>query len=93
MGSMSTGHSETTWDQAGAAPEQLKETLNSHLEGLEATYERILWAIDGRRAEGILARRTPVWLVVALEPLRLAQIVDGLSVSHGQSTGSDTRWL
>lgn len=63
---------------------ELQEALNNLPEGLEATYERILWAIDERNAEGEAARRTLVWLMVALEPLRLAQVVDGLLVDPEQ---------
>ena len=58
---------------------ELKEALDNLPEGLEETYEKILEAIDERKSEGQRARRALAWLVVALEPLRLAQIVDGLS--------------
>ena len=63
-----------------ATGQELKEALDNLPTELEATYERILDAIDERRPEGKLARRALAWLVVALEPLRLHQIVDGLSV-------------
>lgn len=73
---------------------ELKEALDNLPEGLEATYERILWAIDERNAEGNLARRALVWLMVALEPLRLAQIVDGLSVVPAQrKVARQAHWL
>ena len=68
--------------------------LNNLPNELEATYERILGAIDERKLEGKLARRALVWLVVALEPLRLAQIVDGLSVDAKQrKIDRETHWL
>ena len=73
---------------------ELKEALDNLPDGLEATYEKILWAIDERNIEGRLARRTLVWLMVALEPLRLAQIVDMLLVDCKQRrTSNETRWL
>ena len=63
---------------------ELKEALDNLPEGLEETYEKILEAIDERKSEGQLARSALAWLVVALEPLHLAQIVDGLSVDLRQ---------
>ena len=57
---------------------ELKKALDNLPDGLEATYKKILWAIDERNIEGRLARHTLVWLMVALEPLQLAQIVDML---------------
>ena len=35
--------------------------------------------MDERKSEWELARRALAWLIVALEPLRLSQIVEGLS--------------
>ena len=73
---------------------ELKEVLDNLPDGLEATYEKILWAIDERNTEGMLARRTLVWLMVASEPLRLAQIIDGLSVDLELRTITHQReWL
>ena len=73
---------------------ELKAVLDNLPEGLETTYERILWAIDERGTEGELARRTLGWLMVTLEPLRLAQVVDGLSVDYGQQKITrETKWL
>ena len=73
---------------------ELKEVLDNLPNELETTYERILGVIDERKLEGKLARRALVWLVVALEPLRLAQIVDGLSVDAEQhKIDRETRWL
>ena len=64
--------------------QELKGALDNLPNELEATYERILGAIDERKLKGKLARRALAWLVVALEPLHLAQIVDGFSVDLKQ---------
>ena len=72
----------------------LKEALDNLPNELEATYEKILGEIDERKLEGKLARRALVWLMVALEPLRLAQIVDGLLVDAEQGKiDRSTQWL
>ena len=63
-----------------ATSEELREALDSLPNELGATYERILGAIDERKSEGELARRVLTLLMVAIEPLQLAQIVDGLSM-------------
>ena len=60
--------------------QELKKALDNLPTELEATYERILDAIDERKSEGKLARRVLAWLMVTLEPLRLVQILDTLSV-------------
>ena len=77
-----------------ATSHELRKALDNLPDGLEATYERILGAIDERKSEGKLVRRALAWLVVALEPLRLAQIVHGLSIdSQQQKTDRDIEWL
>ena len=82
-----------TLKRCGTALE-LKEALDNLPNELEATYERILGAIDERKLEGKFARRALVFLVVALEPLRLAQIVDGFSVdSEARKMNRETQWL
>ena len=58
----------------------MREALDNLPNELGATYERILGSIDERKSEGRLARHTLAWLAVALEPLRLAQVVNGFSV-------------
>ena len=63
---------------------ELKEALDNLPNELQATYERILEAIDERKSEGKLARSALAWLAVALEPLHLAQIVDGFLVDLKQ---------
>ena len=73
---------------------ELKAALDNLPNELEATYERILGAIDERKLEGELARRALVWLTVALEPLRLTQIIDGLLVDAEQrKIHRETQWL
>ena len=63
-------------------------------DGLEATYERILGAIDERKSEGKLVRRALAWLVVALRPLCLAQIIHGLLIdSQQRKVDGDGEWL
>ena len=62
------------------ARQELREALDNLPNELEATYEIILGAIDERKSEGKLARRALAWLVVAMEALRLTQIIDGLSM-------------
>ena len=62
-----------------ATRQELRKALDNLPTELEATYEKILAAIDERTSEWELARRALAWLIVALEPLRLSQIVEGLS--------------
>lgn len=72
----------------------MKKALDSLPNELEAIYEKTLEAVDERRPEGKLARRALVWLVVALEPLQLAQIIDGFLVdSEQQQINRETQWL
>lgn len=59
---------------------QLREALESLPEGLEETYERILLAISREKRGGGIARRALVWLVAALQPLELSQLVEVLSI-------------
>ena len=62
-----------------ATRQELRKALDNLPTELEATYEKILAAIDERKSEWELARRALAWVIVALEPLRLSQIVEGLS--------------
>lgn len=59
---------------------EIRKALDSLPVGLEATYARILHAIDQRRSERKLAQRALAWLVAALRPLQLIEIVEALSV-------------
>ena len=72
---------------------ELRNALDNLPDELEATYERILGAIDERKLEGRLVRLALGWLVVAMEPLRLAQIVDGLSMDLlRRGIDRETQW-
>ena len=59
---------------------QVRKALDDLPSSLNETYERILLKIkeDAHAAE--VVRNALAWLVVALMPLRLTQIMDGLSV-------------
>ena len=78
-----------------ATKETLEEALESLPNNLEAMYEKILEAIDEQKPEGKLACRVLALLMVAIEPLRLAQIVDGLSmdVQKQQRDREAHQWL
>ncbi|KAI9462203.1 ankyrin repeat-containing domain protein [Boletus coccyginus] len=58
----------------------VREALASLPKGLDETYERILLTIDTETPRGQLAQRALIWLVAALRPLRLSEIMEGLSV-------------
>ncbi|KAF8125621.1 hypothetical protein EV363DRAFT_1299128 [Boletus edulis] len=60
---------------------EVRSALDSLPEGLDGTYERILLAIDMKRREGQLARRALTWLVAALRPLQLSELIEGLSIN------------
>ena len=63
---------------------EIWEALDDLPSDLDATYERILLDIHAAKREGEVARRALDWLVVALEPLRLSQIMEGLSIDLGR---------
>ncbi|KAF8549429.1 hypothetical protein OG21DRAFT_588736 [Imleria badia] len=69
-----------------ATKAEVREALDNLPIGLDATYQRILVAIDTGSPEGKLALRTLVWLVGALRPLRLVEILDGLAIDLGRRT-------
>lgn len=58
----------------------LLQALRSLPSGLEETYERIRRAIDPHSSEGKIAMRALVWLVAALRPLQLVEILEALSI-------------
>ena len=60
---------------------EVRVALNNLPEGLDETYERILLAIDPKTREGQLALRALIWLVAAIRPLRLDELVEGLSIN------------
>ena len=54
--------------------------LESLPEGLEETYRRILIAVDRRLEDSCLVRRALVWLVTALRPMRLRELLEGVTI-------------
>ncbi|KAF8125623.1 ankyrin repeat-containing domain protein [Boletus edulis] len=60
---------------------EVRRALKSLPEGLDESYERTLLALGAMRREGWLARRALTWLVVALRPLRLSELIEGLSIN------------
>jgi len=60
---------------------EVRNALDSLPEGLDETYERILLAINMETMAGQLARRALIWLVAALRPLRLPEIMEALSIN------------
>ena len=60
---------------------EVRSALDNLPEGLDETYERILHAIDTKGREGQLAQRALTWLVAALRPLQLDELVEGLSIN------------
>ena len=63
---------------------EIREALDDLPSDLDATYERILLDIHAAKREGKVARRALDWLVVALQPLQLSQIMEGLSIDLGR---------
>ena len=63
-----------------ATKAEVREAVDNLPIGLDKTYQRILVAIDVGSPEGKLALRALVWLVGALRPLRMAEILEGLTV-------------
>lgn len=59
---------------------EVRGAIDSLPEGLDETYKRILLAIDAGTREGQLAKRALVWLVAAIRPLRLPELMEGLSI-------------
>lgn len=62
----------------------ISDSLKSLPKGLHETYDRILQGIEeagpDRRS---IVERTLMWLVAALEPLNLTQLVEALSIEIG----------
>jgi len=63
-----------------ATTRDIRTALYSLPTGLDETYERILRAIDPQSSDGKVALRALVWLVAALRPLRLDEILEALSI-------------
>ena len=58
---------------------RIREALNNLPGDLNATYERILIGINKDEEEEVV-RRALEWLVAALRPLQLSQIMESLSI-------------
>ena len=65
---------------------QVREALNDLPRNLNETYERIILKMNEDEHEGEVAQRALGWLVVALEPLQLSQIIEGLSIDPVRRT-------
>ncbi|KAF8427221.1 hypothetical protein L210DRAFT_3652657 [Boletus edulis BED1] len=59
---------------------EIRRALKSLPEGLEETYRRILIAVDKRLEDGVLVRRALMWLVTALRPMRLRELLEGVTI-------------
>ena len=69
---------------------QVREALNDLPSSLNETYERILFEINEDEHGGEVARRALDWLVVALDPLRLSQIMEGVSIDPARVLDRDS---
>ena len=63
---------------------EIRNVLESLPKGLEETYRRILIAIDRRRPEARLVRRGLVWLVTALRPMRLGELLEAIMIDSAR---------
>jgi len=54
--------------------------LESLPEGLEETYRRILIAIDRQSSDARIVRRALVWLVTALRPMCMRELLEALTI-------------
>ncbi|KAF9223940.1 hypothetical protein BS17DRAFT_126483 [Gyrodon lividus] len=68
---------------------EIRTTLISLPIGLDETYERILRMIDGKEFQGKLVRRALVWLIAALRPLQLPDIIEALKIDLERRTLND----
>ena len=59
---------------------EIRRVLDSLPEGLEETYRRILIAIDRRMEDSYLVRRALMWLVAALRPMRLRELLEAVTI-------------
>ena len=60
---------------------EVRKALDSLPKGLNETYERILLTIDTGTSGGKLTQQALVWLVAAIRPLRLFEIIEALSIN------------
>lgn len=59
---------------------EIRTVLESLPEGLEETYRRILIAIERQRSDACLVQRALVWLVGALRPMRMRELLEGVMI-------------
>lgn len=65
-----------------ASVSDIRRLLESLPKGLEETYRRILIAIDRDLSDARLVRRVLVWLVTALRPMRMRELLEGLMIDR-----------
>lgn len=65
---------------------EIREALEDLPGDLDMTYERILLDIDITQRGGKVARRALDWLIAALRPLQLSEIMEGVSIDPEQRT-------
>ena len=63
---------------------EIRSALEHLPEGLEETYRRILIAINKRQPEARLVRRGLVWLVTALRPMRLGELLEAITIDSAR---------
>ena len=63
---------------------EIREALEDLPGDLDMTYERILLDIDITQRGGKVARRALDWLIAALRPLQLSEIMEGVSIDLEQ---------
>ncbi|KIJ63625.1 hypothetical protein HYDPIDRAFT_29421 [Hydnomerulius pinastri MD-312] len=63
------------------SPGDINEVLDTLPTTLYETYERILSTIDRKEFDSRIARRALMWLVSALEPLRLSSLAQALTIN------------
>ncbi|KIJ09211.1 hypothetical protein PAXINDRAFT_172562, partial [Paxillus involutus ATCC 200175] len=68
---------------------EIRTALKSLPSGLDETYERILRTIDGHGSQRTLVQRVLVWLVAALQPLYLSDIMAALKIDLEKRTLDD----
>ena len=63
---------------------EIRSALAHLPEGLEETYRRILITIDRRWPEARLVRRGLAWLVTALRPMRLGELLEAITIDSAR---------
>lgn len=69
----------------------IRKVLRSLPDGLEETYRRILIAIDRREYEARRVRRALIWLVTALRPIRMDELLEAIMIDPDYR-GLDSRF-